>query len=579
MAKLAQLVPAWDAGGRAQLVPAFREQATAAFSSPADRGTLNIGASSYSGGVYTFKVRWDNTSNSTGGRFLYALLTGVNGATPTVRVERSNFGITLNNAWRFVYSYDGINWLQMANRSSDATYYIASHSAPFAADQVYVALFPPWQTGRTLPFIQSLEGTGYVGETPSTSGYVFNTRTAAVNEAGAVISATPLYAFKISTPGVAPDGAAKRNMVLISGVHASEDIGNYALKGAIEFLVSEEPQAAVLRSWFNVFVYPVVASAGRKGGGTRGDYQSGFMTTDINRQWLTSNFETLVKHKTAILADTGGAAAVFIDFHGTVAQSSNYDFYETGNDVAAWTAAIRTYIPGLTQLAQDDSGTSSEWAMSALAPDFAIISEHAIGSSNVLQATVEANGASHMRAVALLASQNYFGIDQTVEGSLNAIDDGMDTAEITGFTEIAYIGSLAAVETDSDTASITGYWDGGPVTGGAAGHIRVPADVPGRSRSPGVYGRFSKQSGEVLDYVVDFTDWFSNRTDGPSFITPVAETGITIEAMSLVGPVARVVVAGGVHGGKYKVTVSLTTDASPVPIRKEVDFIIEVKDV
>jgi hypothetical protein len=477
MAKLAQLVPSWDSGGRAQLVASFAaaSPSTPEFSSPPDRGTLDIANCSYASNVFTFKVRWDNTNNSTGGRFLFALLSGVNGLTPVVRVERSNFGISLSNSWKFVFSYDGTTWTQMTNRSSDATYYIASHSSPFAANFVYVALFPAWQTGRTLPFIQSIEGSGYVSDTTSSTGYIFETRAATTNEAGSAVTATSLYAFKVSDGATnAPDGAPKRNMVLISGVHASEDIGNYALKGALEFLVSEDPEATTLRRWFNTFVYPVVASAGRKGGGTRGDYQSGYMTTDINRQWLTSNFETLVKHKAAILADTGGAAEVFMDFHGTVAQNYNYDFYETGNDVSAWTAAIRTYIPGLTILAQDDAGTSSEWAMSGLSPTFSIISEHAIGSSDVLQATVEANGAAHMRAVALLAADEYFGPTLVVSGDLSARETGQDTAVIVGSGQFYSEGVLSARETGQDTALVTGVL----FAAASTGHLTFTGRVP-----------------------------------------------------------------------------------------------------
>lgn len=433
MAKLAQLVPSWDAGGRAQLVASFSEQSAVSISSPADRGQVDLGASSYADNVFTLRTRWDSSANSNGGRAILAQLDGVLGMTPVIRVVRSNFGIAMASTAKFLFSTDGVNWTQMANRSSDSSYYIASHSAPFTADTVQIAFWVPWATGYTLPYILSIEGSGYVSDTPSTTGYVFENRAATVNEAGAAISSTPLYAFKIAAPGsVAPDGAARRNMVLISGVHGSEDIGNWALKGACDFLVSEDPQAVVLRSWFNTFVYPLVSSAGRKGGSTRGDFQSGYMTTDVNRQWNTSNMETLVKHKAAILADTGGAAEVFMDFHGSVLDTFNHDFYEAGDDIASWAAAIRTYVPGLVMVEQDDAGVSSEWARSALGTTFALIPEHTFGRNDVTQASAEASGANHMRAVAHLAAQGHFGENLEVEGEVNAIDEALDTCSIEG---------------------------------------------------------------------------------------------------------------------------------------------------
>lgn len=94
-----------------------------------------------------------------------------------------------------------------------------------------------------------------------------------------------------------------------------------------------------------------------------------------------------------------------------------------------------------------------------------------------------------------------------------------------------------------------------------------------------IYGRFTKQSGETLDYVVDFSEWFSNRTDNPSYITVTTDPGITVAGQTLVGPIALLVLSGGVSGRKYKVTVVMTTDATPVPIVKEVDFILAIKDI
>lgn len=91
-----------------------------------------------------------------------------------------------------------------------------------------------------------------------------------------------------------------------------------------------------------------------------------------------------------------------------------------------------------------------------------------------------------------------------------------------------------------------------------------------------VLGKFVKQPAEILDYDVDFTDWFSGRTDTPASFVVIAETGITVVGSSRTGNVVKTILSGGTSGTKYKITVRLTTSASLV---KEADFLVAVKEV
>jgi hypothetical protein len=90
-----------------------------------------------------------------------------------------------------------------------------------------------------------------------------------------------------------------------------------------------------------------------------------------------------------------------------------------------------------------------------------------------------------------------------------------------------------------------------------------------------VLGRFVKQPSEVLDYDVDFTDWFDGRTDTPSSHVVIAETGITVVGSSRTSNVVKVILSGGVAGTKYKVTVRLTTNTFLV---KEAEFVVSIKE-
>lgn len=90
-----------------------------------------------------------------------------------------------------------------------------------------------------------------------------------------------------------------------------------------------------------------------------------------------------------------------------------------------------------------------------------------------------------------------------------------------------------------------------------------------------VLGKFIKQPNEILDYDVDYSDWFTNRSDTPASITVEVEPGITLVGSSLTGSVAKVALSGGVDGNTYTITVRMTTDSGMV---KEADFQVKVKE-
>lgn len=91
-----------------------------------------------------------------------------------------------------------------------------------------------------------------------------------------------------------------------------------------------------------------------------------------------------------------------------------------------------------------------------------------------------------------------------------------------------------------------------------------------------ILGQFEKQSAEILDYDVDYSQWFEGRTCTPESIEVDVDDGITFVRSAISGFFAKVVLAGGVSGSRYKVTVRMTTSDGLV---KEADFVVSVKDV
>ena len=91
-----------------------------------------------------------------------------------------------------------------------------------------------------------------------------------------------------------------------------------------------------------------------------------------------------------------------------------------------------------------------------------------------------------------------------------------------------------------------------------------------------ILGKFQKQPAEILDYDVDYTEWFSNRLDTPASFVLTNDPGITVVGSSRNGNVVKAILSGGLAGEKYKITVRLTTTAGLV---KEADFTVTVKEV
>lgn len=87
----------------------------------------------------------------------------------------------------------------------------------------------------------------------------------------------------------------------------------------------------------------------------------------------------------------------------------------------------------------------------------------------------------------------------------------------------------------------------------------------------------TKQPAEVLEYPIKFDEWAEGRTDSPDSFAVTVPAGITLESSSLVGWVVWLVLSGGTSGQSYKITVRLTTDASP-PIVKETEFLLVVRE-
>lgn len=423
-----------------------------------DRGTLDLTGCSVAPNGTTptinIKNQYSYEENASGARFCFFHVTGVTGLRPVFDVDRSNMQLT-DYTGKFKWSYTGEigtwNDFTTTTRETTPNVYRSQHADAFTQDTVYVALANPWRIGYTLPWIQSLESSGYVSYAPSGgSSYQFETRSATSDHQGVAIAAQPMFGFKLSNgAALAPDGLPKRKLVLMSGMHAAEDVGNYAFKGAVEFLNSEDPAAVSVRDWFDCYGYPIGAPAGRAGGAQRGDFHAAQKSADVNRAWDGSPaLETITKHKAALATDVGSTIHVFLDFHGDHTTTANTSFFEgTAGDPygAKWDAAIDTHQ--VTTIVYSSSAEFSTGWIKAnkgcnynMTPECGYLGEWTPASK-------ESFGAANIKAVATLIAQGEFGLVAMAGAAL-----GVASASGALTTDIPLSG--AAVATSSASGSM-----------------------------------------------------------------------------------------------------------------------------
>jgi len=387
----------------------------------ADRGTLDLtGCSVVPNGTtptINIKNQYSWEENASGARNCFFHVTGMTGMRPVFDVDRSNMELA-NYTGKFKWSYTGErgtwNDFTTTTRQTSPNVYRSQHADAFTQDLVYVSMANPWRVGYTLPWLQSLESSGLIGPAPSGSGsYQFETRSATTDHQGNPIAAQPLLSFKISNGNpLAPDGNPKRILVLMSGVHAAEDVGMYALKGAVEFLLSPDPMAVSVRDWFDAVGYPGVAQAGRAGGAQRGDFQTSYKSADVNRAWDGAPvLETITKHKAAVLTDVGSGVHIFMDFHGDHTTTENTSFFEgsAGDPYGAkWDAAIDAHQV-TTIIYSSSTEYSASWFKSNKSCPYSLTPESSY-LGEWTPANKEAFGAAHIKAISTLIAQGEWGL-------------------------------------------------------------------------------------------------------------------------------------------------------------------------
>ncbi|XP_029430511.1 cytosolic carboxypeptidase 4 isoform X2 [Rhinatrema bivittatum] len=116
-------------------------------------------------------------------------------------------------------------------------------------------------------------------------------------------------------------------LVLTARVHPGESNASWVMKGTLEFLMSDDPIADILRKNFIFKIIPML----NPDGVINGNHRCSLSGEDLNRQWISPNpqLQPTIYHTKGLLnylKSIGKTPLVFCDYHGH-SQKKNVFFY------------------------------------------------------------------------------------------------------------------------------------------------------------------------------------------------------------------------------------------------------------
>lgn len=372
--------------------------------------------------LITAFARQQFTENNNDSRYLftYFKLNGVLGKTPTIKLGYWYNGVKYNGKpWsagrKMMYSYNNEDWffINACGVDINGVFLLCTHNAPFTENSVYIAWGVPYTVERMTDYINSISASPFVSMPPSSAGkgFVISSSQPQIAENGLSIPAQPYYSLRITDSTQSPDdGLGKRTVILFGGVHAGEDIGSWALQGAMDFLLGSDPKAVAARKNFDILVYPMINPAGRYGGHWRGAFESVNPNFDPNRHFHENGkLQMIDVFKNATKLDTGVSTCVAkagIDFHGDIWNS--YGTFSTGTvEFNDWLAKVQTYQPSTTTIGTSAVGAASEYLRTSCGAAYGFTVETG-NPSNFSQPSILDWGATQIKVLVDLFNEGRF---------------------------------------------------------------------------------------------------------------------------------------------------------------------------
>jgi hypothetical protein len=355
----------WAAAGCLLVLAVLASPAAAAITVSADFdcGAIDLSASVQTGTGFVLTPRSFPSPEWTGTQWWwYARLDGVLDKAPTLKVPYNDAFQTYGGSERFVYSYDQVNWQFFPTLGYDSQYLRFSPAAKFTQDHVYVAYGLPYTTAMASAHAATVAASPYVKPSVVGSSNLVIGMMPAATDAGRSIPSLPLYGYRIGDDSAA---APKKKVVLMAGNHSGEMTGNYTLQGMVDWLLSDDPQAASLRRAADFYIYPMADPQGRYAGYFRSDPEN--PSKNHNRYWDNpTGFTDITAIEAAMRADTGGDVDWFMDFHSSGWSDFNALYYHTPMQaVDDYYSSLCFYEPDMLSGTISAPGMAAVWASTA----------------------------------------------------------------------------------------------------------------------------------------------------------------------------------------------------------------------
>lgn len=319
----------------------------------------------------------DNYFGSGQWRWMYFNAANVLNTRPTFSIS-DNFagGGSALNSHAMVYSYDAVNWNFFDQNARAGGRYTFSNATQFTSNSVYVAYAVPYSYGKSVQHTQDVLASEWA--TPTVSGTaqgVIGQSAGGTDDMGRAVSPRNIYAYRITNPASDSPTRAKKKVVISTGMHAGETLGTHTYQGLVDFLISDDPRAVVLRGVAEFYCYPTMNPDGRFAGNNRATVQN--PNVEPNGRWnpsLWTNHAEIRENGLAMIADVdvtpGAIVDAYIDFHSTIPSFPGDDFafieYEQGDHLAPFWQNVKALQPNIL----DTDSTGSSWTSANFAEAF-----------------------------------------------------------------------------------------------------------------------------------------------------------------------------------------------------------------
>jgi len=166
-----------------------------------------------------------------------------------------------------MFSYDETHWERFSNCSYDSSSNTYTIKHIFSCDTVWIAYIEPYTYTRLENFIKEIEGDSNV----------------TIESIGKSVEGRELYLISISEPS--QDIDSHPVVWIVARQHPWETASSWAAEGLIKYLISDEPEAVLIRNGVSFKISAIANPDGVFNGVTRFNAKG----IDLNRHWDKSD--------------------------------------------------------------------------------------------------------------------------------------------------------------------------------------------------------------------------------------------------------------------------------------------------